>query len=558
MCAAGREPSITPPTFSAAVMRSKSWATTAAVGSLASTPRGSFSIVAADCLEIQPNGSARIVRDKTEIGVGSRFYARRDTVQLLLNRDDIVELATDHPAIEEDGAIASYKIVPPVGEFRWIHEQYLQADERTPRRERQRADRLEGDAESFSERVQRVRYDEALPEPRLLGDVEANALAPSASQERSVSAVLDTLELGVAAIASGNAGGANLALMETDARNVARRAQTSSDRNRADILLRRLDRLAGRPPRSAALADSVTPTDGLVSLAQFMSPILGAPPPSTCPVPGGPTYLSSPMAIQAPPPAPLYSPYAPPGPRHYLNLDALGFWVKHDSLPALVTTSPAGTPQDEAGVIGQPGTSVLFGNQSVNGGFRPGGRVLGGIWLDDQQTFALEGNYWALATASTNYSASSVFSGASPSGPILARPFFDSDPTVNAQSALLVAFPNADIAGLIANINGSVTVQRDQQHPIGRGRRTLGPRPIHVAGTLLCRWWLSVLSIERIAVDHQPLVVEPAAVSRPAEYHGLRLFLDHEQFQWRRCRAGGRLSLSQPILVRRRRATGDG
>ncbi len=195
----------------------------------------------------------------------------------------------------------------------------------------------------------------------------------------------------MAAIASGNARGANLALMETNARNAARRAQTASDRNRAEILLRRLDRLAGRPPRSAALSAPVVPTDGLVSLAQFMSPILGAPPPSTCPVPGGPTYLSSPMAIQAPPPAPLYSPYAPPGPRHYLNLDALGFWVKHDSLPALVTTSPVGTPQDEAGVLGQPGTSVLFGNQNVNGAVRPGGRVMGGIWLDDQQTFAPRG-----------------------------------------------------------------------------------------------------------------------------------------------------------------------
>ena len=70
------------------------------------------------------------MRDKTEIGVGSRFYARRDTVQILLNRNDVVELATDHPAIEEDGKTVWYKIAPPAGEYRWIHEQYLQADER--------------------------------------------------------------------------------------------------------------------------------------------------------------------------------------------------------------------------------------------------------------------------------------------------------------------------------------------------------------------------------------------------------------------------------------------
>ncbi len=119
----------------------------------------------------------------------------------------------------------------------------------------------------------------------------------------------------------------------------------------------------------------------------------------------------------------MFMPYGPPPTRHYLSLDALGWWVKHDQVPALVTTSPIGTPQTTAGVLGQPTTSVLFGNQNINGGIRPGGRVQGGVWLDRYQRFAVEGSYLTLATASTTYSASSVFSNGLLADRILARPF---------------------------------------------------------------------------------------------------------------------------------------
>src|SRR4029079_4284076 len=40
----------------------------------------------------------------------------------------------------------------------------------------------------------------------------------------------------------------------------------------------------------------------------------------------------------------------PPPPRHYIAVDALGWWVKSDQLPPLVTTSPIGTPAAIAGV----------------------------------------------------------------------------------------------------------------------------------------------------------------------------------------------------------------
>ena len=62
-----------------------------------------------------------------------------------------------------------------------------------------------------------------------------------------------------------------------------------------------------------------------------------------------------------------------------------GFWItgeylnwsaKGDKLPPLVTTSPPGTPLAQAGVLGAPGTSVLFGDESVNDRWRSGASVI--------------------------------------------------------------------------------------------------------------------------------------------------------------------------------------
>jgi hypothetical protein len=170
---------------------------------------------------------------------------------------------------------------------------------------------------------------------------------------------------------------------------------------------------------------------------------------------------------------PVYAPL----PRHYISLDALGWFVQADKLPALVTTSPAGTPQEIAGVLGLPTTSVLFGNQSVNGGMRPGGRVQGGVWLDPYQSVAIEGHYYALATANTNYFVASTFNQGPANNPILARPFFNDAPMVNAASSVLTAFPGyivppPTLPPQIVNIDGSITIRESSNlQSAGAGSR---------------------------------------------------------------------------------------
>ena len=66
----------------------------------------------------------------------------------------------------------------------------------------------------------------------------------------------------------------------------------------------------------------------------------------------------------------------------WVALDYLFWWTRGMSLPPLVTTSPAGTPLPDAGVLGEPATTVLFGDEQVSDELRSGFRFETGIWLD--------------------------------------------------------------------------------------------------------------------------------------------------------------------------------
>ncbi len=107
-----------------------------------------------------------------------------------------------------------------------------------------------------------------------------------------------------------------------------------------------------------------------------------------------------------------------------------------DSLrtPALITTSPTGTPRATAGVLDETGTSVLYGGSSINNDPHSGGRLRGGYWLNDSHRVGVEGELFMLDEQSSLTQATST------GDPILARPFFD---VVNGrETAELVAFPS--------------------------------------------------------------------------------------------------------------------
>jgi hypothetical protein len=146
--------------------------------------------------------------------------------------------------------------------------------------------------------------------------------------------------------------------------------------------------------------------------------------------------------------------------RIYAQVDYLSLWSKGNPLPPLVTTSPIGTPQAQAGRLPESATTeILFGNDRVDTDMRNGGRVTFGYWLIDGEFLGVEGQYFTLQQGSTNFNASSNFSGGDPNAIILARPFTNVDPIYPEpiQDAAIVAFPDGFITGS-GNLVGTGTL----------------------------------------------------------------------------------------------------
>src|SRR4029077_2353109 len=110
-----------------------------------------------------------------------------------------------------------------------------------------------------------------------------------------------------------------------------------------------------------------------------------------------------------------------PAPRIWLRAEALYWWTKAAPVPVPLVTlgSAAGTIP---GALGQPGTSLLLGNQDVTLPGQGGGRFTLGFSLDPEQTAALEATYFFIGSSSASRS---VFSDGTPGSALLAIPFFD-------------------------------------------------------------------------------------------------------------------------------------
>ena len=126
--------------------------------------------------------------------------------------------------------------------------------------------------------------------------------------------------------------------------------------------------------------------------------------------------------------------------RFWVRGEYLLWSIKDSRVPALVTTSPPAM----LGALG-PGTAVLFGG-TIDNENRTGGRFTTGFWFDPGHTYGVEAGYFFLGQRTVNFSAASAGT------PLLARPFFNADPTVNAEDAERVANP------LLAGLPGQPAV----------------------------------------------------------------------------------------------------
>ncbi len=124
----------------------------------------------------------------------------------------------------------------------------------------------------------------------------------------------------------------------------------------------------------------------------------------------------------------------------WVSFEGLGIWSDGMELPALVTQSPSGTNQADAGVLTRGTTTTLFGGpgRDLFEDSRTGWRLKFGFWLDRCHTWGVGADYIELDRETENFSATST------GNPILARPFFNT--LTGREDAELVALNNgADI-----------------------------------------------------------------------------------------------------------------
>ena len=165
-----------------------------------------------------------------------------------------------------------------------------------------------------------------------------------------------------------------------------------------------------------------------------------APAPAAPPAPAEPA--AKPECPEAPPPCPPSCPCPPRAPRAWFGADYLLWWVKNGPLPPLVVTGSLADPFP--GALDQPGTRVLFGGSNADYGTFSGLRLGGGVWLDDNRTFAVEGGGFLLDRRSVGFRAATDPGG----NPVLGLSFVNA--LTGNENVYLSGFPEFPI------ITGSV------------------------------------------------------------------------------------------------------
>ena len=132
--------------------------------------------------------------------------------------------------------------------------------------------------------------------------------------------------------------------------------------------------------------------------------------------------------------------------RVWVSVDYLLWWPQGMEVTPLVTSSPVGPPPGGEGILGQNGTSILYGGDELNDSSANGIRLRTGWWFR-QGAWALESEFFGFNSSTEDFSASGDGSR------ILARPYFDI--VDGQQDSRLISFP-----GLHA---GSVAVSSDSR-----------------------------------------------------------------------------------------------
>ena len=134
--------------------------------------------------------------------------------------------------------------------------------------------------------------------------------------------------------------------------------------------------------------------------------------------------------------------------RMQFRIQAATFWPDGQNLPQLVTTTrPANDPATD-GLIGQAGTTNLFGGSEVLGESTQGIRGELGSYFDDCRSHGLLFRFFDVGSNSLSYNSTPT------SEPVVTRPFFST--ANNAQATIAVNYPNSTSGSLNANISSDM------------------------------------------------------------------------------------------------------
>jgi hypothetical protein len=179
---------------------------------------------------------------------------------------------------------------------------------------------------------------------------------------------------------------------------------------------------------------------GAWAQGQQAPPVEPSPPPA---VEVGPPVLVEPPDGLNVEPGPYAEQWGPGGPgcpcalgyQFWMRNEALLWWLHGQGVPPLATASPAGTAREEVGVIGNPGTKILYGGTRIDEDLREGWKISMGIWFDQCCPLGIEGNFLILGEHSTNFQAGGTGT------QLIARPIVNVTSGDFINDAELIEFP---------------------------------------------------------------------------------------------------------------------
>lgn len=204
-------------------------------------PEGSFSWIAAEFVQTSDGRLGTIVGQEVNVRVGTQFSEVRDAVQIRLNDGEQVDILEGRMLVTGGREMRWYKIAPPAGEFRWIHQGHtVRHPDQIP------SAQVETPA---SVGVRQVAFEQA-PAQHDAAFERLRALPPDASP----TAVLNELESALSQMVTAEPTAWHFDELQSRAEAIVDRSETAVERSQARLFLGKLARFADIQKRYSAVA----------------------------------------------------------------------------------------------------------------------------------------------------------------------------------------------------------------------------------------------------------------------------------------------------------------